>query len=43
MLLNVLLALLGFVIAVLILYTVIRLAVSHALRSHTRWVDRGKP
>ncbi len=25
------------------LYVVVRLAVLHALKSHTRWVDRGKP
>ena len=24
-------------------YLVIRLAVFHALKSHTRWVDQGKP
>ena len=26
----------------LVLYTVVRLAVLHALKSHTRWVDQGK-
>ncbi len=35
--------LLGSIIILLIFYAIIRLAVSHALRSHTRWVDDGKP
>ncbi|MFS0866802.1 hypothetical protein AB3M83_05650 [Microbacterium sp. 179-B 1A2 NHS] len=35
--------LLAFVVTLLIFYAVIRTAVSHALRSHTRWVDDGKP
>lgn len=35
--------LLGFVIGLLILYMVIRTAVSHALRSHSRWVQDGMP
>lgn len=26
-----------------VLYLVIRLAVGHALKAHTRWVDQGKP
>ncbi|MDW4571887.1 hypothetical protein R8Z57_03745 [Microbacterium sp. M3] len=26
-----------------IVYGAVRLAVTHALKSHTRWVDRGKP
>lgn len=26
-----------------VLYFVIRLAVLHALKAHTRWVDQGKP
>lgn len=35
--------LLGLIITFLLVYAIIRLAVSHALRSHTRWVDDGKP
>lgn len=31
------------VIFAVALYFVIRLAVLHALKAHTRWVDRGKP
>lgn len=31
------------VIIGVILYFVIRLAVLHALKAHTRWVDNGKP
>ncbi|CDK00526.1 hypothetical protein MIC448_260024 [Microbacterium sp. C448] len=31
------------ILSLLVAYLVIRLAVSHALRSHTRWIDRGKP
>lgn len=34
--------LLGFIIAMLLLYMVIRLAVTHGMKSHTRWVDEGK-
>ncbi|WP_458042503.1 MULTISPECIES: hypothetical protein [Bacteria] len=30
-------------IAVVLAYFVIRLAVFHALKAHTRWVDNGKP
>lgn len=33
--------LLGVIITLLITYWVIRLAVSHALRSHTRWLEDG--
>jgi len=33
--------LLGFIIALLIAYWVTRLAVTHALRSHARWVEDG--
>lgn len=25
------------------LYVVVRLAVTHALKTHTRWIDNGKP
>lgn len=33
--------LLGVIVTLLITYWVIRLAVSHALRSHTRWLEDG--
>ncbi|MFG6401529.1 MULTISPECIES: hypothetical protein [unclassified Microbacterium] len=32
-----------FAIAAVALYFVIRFAVLHALKSHTRWLDQGKP
>lgn len=40
-LLSITAGLLGFIITLLISYWVIRLAVSHALRSHTRWLEDG--
>ena len=33
---------LGAVIALLLIYLVIRQGVFHGLRAHTRWVDQGK-
>ncbi len=41
--LAVIVGLLGLIIIRLILYAIIWLPVSHALKSHTRWVDDGKP
>jgi hypothetical protein len=29
-------------VVALVVYTVVRLAVLHALKAHTRWVDQGK-
>ncbi|MCC4247846.1 hypothetical protein [Microbacterium testaceum] len=33
----------GLAMAGAVVYGAVRLAVTHALKSHTRWVDRGKP
>lgn len=30
-------------IAIFALYFLVRLAVFHALKAHTRWIDKGKP
>lgn len=27
----------------LVTYLVLRLAITHALKAHTNWIDRGKP
>lgn len=35
--------LLGLILTLLLFYAIVRTAVSHALRSHTRWIDEGKP
>lgn len=34
--------LLGFIIGLLVLYLVIRLAVTHGMKSYQRWLDAGK-
>jgi hypothetical protein len=33
---------LGIVITCLLAYLVLRLAITHAMKSHTRWIDEGK-
>ncbi|MFS0795522.1 hypothetical protein [Microbacterium sp. 1P10AE] len=33
----------GLAVAIGAIYLAVRLAVTHALKSHTRWVDNGKP
>lgn len=35
-------SILGFILGLLIMYTVIRLAVTHSLRSHYDWVRRNE-
>lgn len=39
---NISLSLLALIIGLLLLYLVIRQAVFHGLRAHTRWIDNGK-
>ncbi|WP_186307600.1 hypothetical protein [Microbacterium sp. 1.5R] len=42
LILNLTLAVLGIVVGRLLLYLVIKQAVFHGLRAHTRWIDAGK-
>jgi hypothetical protein len=37
------LGLLAFVVVCLVSYLVLRLAITHAMKAHTNWLDRGKP
>ncbi|MFJ6680121.1 hypothetical protein ACIQLK_13485 [Microbacterium sp. NPDC091382] len=34
---------LGLIITLLLLYLVIRQAIFHGMRAHTRWIDEGRP
>ncbi|MDT0156710.1 hypothetical protein Q9R19_03620 [Microbacterium sp. ARD32] len=42
LLLTLTIALVGIGVVGVALYFVVRLAVQHALKAHTRWVDQGK-
>ncbi|MFS0911269.1 hypothetical protein AB3M89_05715 [Microbacterium sp. 179-I 3D2 NHS] len=42
LILNITLVVLGIVVGLLLFYLVIRQAVFHGLRAHTRWIDGGK-
>lgn len=42
LIINIVIAVLGVVIGLLLLYLVLRQAIFHGMRAHTRWIDEGK-